>query len=270
MYKYQDLHIFLLKKLNIKEYPIYIDRYDENYELIKRNINSNDISMIRKKIKEAGYCSQNGEDIIIEFILEKLNIYKGHVVEFGARDGINGSNTFRFVKKQFRSLMIEGDNDSYQKLKRNMKKYPNVIPCKKFINLSDNKIDDILDSYNFSNVDVMSIDIDSNDYWIWNSMKTHKPKIIVVEFNPNFTESKTIAYKEDFMWKYDCYYGATAKAMYKLGLLKGYDLIYNFQYNLIFIDSEINKNMFEILDFNKTYCYWRKDKPSDQTDWVDI
>ena len=58
--------------------------------------------------------SQNGEDGVIEELLNRLNITNGWVCEFGAWDGIHLSNTFNLIKnKSFNAVLIEGDKNKY-------------------------------------------------------------------------------------------------------------------------------------------------------------
>ena len=81
------------------------------------------------------FFSQNGEDGIIEKILEDLNIKENlYVCEFGAWDGIFLSNTFNLVhKRNANALMIEGDEDKFNDLIKTSNKYSSIIPVNKFV-----------------------------------------------------------------------------------------------------------------------------------------
>ena len=74
------------------------------------------------------FYSQNGEDGIVLEILKrlKLNLRNKWCCEFGAWDGIHGSNTFNLIKKKnYNAVYIEGDIKRYQdllKTKKNIKK----------------------------------------------------------------------------------------------------------------------------------------------------
>lgn len=137
------------------------------------------------------YFSQDGEDGIIEKLLEELNLGQNlFVCEFGAWDGIHLSNTFNLViKHNATALMIEGDHEKYKDLLKTSKKHTNIIPVNKFVMPNgDNSLDKILEKNNFPiDFDLLSIDIDSNDLEIWESLTIYKPKIVIIEINSFLT-----------------------------------------------------------------------------------
>ena len=260
-----DFDKMLVNVLGINALPKYVTRYDENYRIIKLSPQfKKEYDKVREVFNQAiidkGFYAQRGEDIVIKHMFDTLGINDGCCMEFGARDGVVGSNTFWFCKNWgFKGLMVEGDPKYYPELLETAKAHPNIIPEKLYIDCKDNTIDSVLAKHDFPvDLDLLSIDIDSNDYWVWKSVVQFRPKVVVIEFNPNYKESLTIEYQENLRWRQTSYYGATAPALYKLGQEKGYDLIYNAPYNLIFIDSKID-HPFEKLDIAKVNYYFRKD-----------
>jgi hypothetical protein len=76
-------------------------------------------------------------------------------------------------------------------------------------------------------LDLLSIDIDGNDYWIWEALAAYRPKVVVIEYNATLgpQRSVTIPYDDDHVWTLDHYFGASLAALTKLGQRLGYALI---------------------------------------------
>ncbi len=134
--------------------------------------------------------SQNGEDGIILEILKRLkfNSKNKWCCEFGAWDGIHGSNTFNLVKNlNYNAVYIEGEKSKYKDLLNTRKKFKRIIPFNKFVEYkknSLNSLDKILKKTKISkNFDILSIDIDSYDLAVWKSLKKYRPKIVIIEIN---------------------------------------------------------------------------------------
>ncbi|MGP1667115.1 MAG: hypothetical protein ACTS5I_14675, partial [Rhodanobacter sp.] len=75
--------------------------------------------------------------------------------------------------------------------------------------------------------DLLSLDIDGNDYWVWHGMQAFRPRIVVVEYNPYYAppERWVMRYNPDHQWDGSTYYGASLESLYQLGLSKGYALV---------------------------------------------
>ena len=143
-----------------------------------------------QKYKKNVY-SQNGEDGIILEILKrlKLNLKKNRwCCEFGAWDGIHGSNTFNLVKNlNYNAIYIEGEKNKYKDLLNTSKRFKKIIPFNKFVDYkknSLNSLDKILKKTKITkDFDILSIDIDSFDLAVWKSLRKYRPKIVIIEIN---------------------------------------------------------------------------------------
>jgi len=80
--------------------------------------------------------------------------------------------------------------------------------------------------------DLLSIDVDGNDYWLWKAIDRFTPRLVIVEYNVFFGlgVSKTIAYKPDHVWDVTRYHSASLAAFRKLAHQKGYALVYTDSY----------------------------------------
>ena len=137
--------------------------------------------------------SQNGEDGIIEELIKKLSIdnqLKKWCVEFGAWDGIHLSNTFNLIIKGWNSVYIEGDKNRFQDLLNTAKKHPKIIPLNNFISIEkndENNLDNLLQKTNLpKDFEILSIDIDSYDLEVWDSLVFYKPKVVIIEINSSY------------------------------------------------------------------------------------
>ena len=134
--------------------------------------------------------SQNGEDGIVLEILKrlKLNSKNKWCCEFGAWDGVHGSNTFNLVKKfNYNAVYIESDKNKFLDLLKTSKKFKKITPLNKLVSHrknSPNSLQKILKKTKITqDFDILSIDIDSFDLAVWKSLKNYRPKIVIIEIN---------------------------------------------------------------------------------------
>jgi hypothetical protein len=188
--------------------------------------------------------SQCGEDGIIEKLFELLSIKDGIVVEFGAMDGIELSNTHNLWKtKKFKAVLIEmfeGHTDILKKLESEMDNLDCHI-CRVSPNKNDeNSLDKILHRSKFEinndNLSLISIDVDSCDYQIFESLSDFKPKVVIIETNTSYN------YNEEYVSTNN---GCSLFSVNNLANSKGYKLVCHTG-NAIFV----RKDLFDLLPEN--------------------
>lgn len=162
--------------------------------------------------------SQHGEDGVIEAFFSLVPPASKFCVEFGAGDGINISNTCNLrLNHKWTTLLLEG---SYENKAINLHR--------EFITAEN--INTLFAKYRVpENLDLLSIDIDGNDFYVWFSLdERYKPALVVIEYNAGhqLTEDKVIEYDPKFVCDWTNYFGASLKALYNLARKKGYSLIY--------------------------------------------
>jgi hypothetical protein len=185
--------------------------------------------------------SQFGEDGILKEIFKVIGPKSKLAVEFGAWDGFLYSNTAALWTKNssWRAVLIEGDGQRYKELVRNTKEY-NVTPINKWVGIKqDDCLEAILAEQGITQeIDLLSIDVDGNDYHIFNSLKKIRPRVIVCEYNP------TIPFHYDAYAPYskDNNFGQSVAALNRIAEKKGYHLVALTQTNAIFVlEKEISK-----------------------------
>lgn len=196
--------------------------------------------------------SQNGEDGIIQELLLRLQekISKDTwCVEFGAWDGIHLSNTFNLVKNGWNAFYIEGNIERYKDLKKTCGKFNKLLSECRYVEKdieSPNSLDNILESKRIPlNFDILSIDIDSFDLEIWESLKNYSSKIVIIEINscylPGILKWHTGKPGNSFG-------GNSFSATLMVAKKKGYQLICHTG-NMIFVKKEY----IEHIDLNEKY-----------------
>lgn len=193
------------------------------------------------------HTSQGGEDGMIAEAFRRLGVVRGWFVELGGRDGVDLSNTRSLYVAGWDGVLIEGDPAFEAQLNSNSPRTWNKIG---FVSRDQGcKLDDYLDKTPIpADFDLLSLDVDGLDYWIWKDL-TRGPKLVVVEYNPKFTydQSMTVA-PEPFSFRGTDYYGASARALTDLAAEKDYSCIgATHGLNLFFVRNDF-KHLFEVFD----------------------
>jgi hypothetical protein len=206
-----------------------------------------------------GPFSQFGEDGVVEKIFEIIKPTQKYVVEFGAYDGVHNSNSRNLILNHgWGGLQMEGHPQRADDLKKLYADNPKVTALHAWIwpgNIEvlfeDNKVP--------NDFDMLVVDIDSNDYYVWKAIHNYRPKLVMIESNPWFPPGKkaVIEYHPMNYWDRTNYAGASIQSFYDLAKSKGYELVYVMHEgaNLFFVDKEYFP-LFGIKD-NSPAALWR-------------
>ncbi|MHC4657563.1 MAG: hypothetical protein ACYS83_00085 [Planctomycetota bacterium] len=181
--------------------------------------------------------SQQGEDGIIEKMLEVIGDNNKWCVEFGSWDGKKLSNTFNLIdKKGYSAILIEGNRSRFLDLLKTFEGNKRVILINAFVGFEKSDcLDTILKATEIPmDFDVLSIDVDGNDYHIWEALKHYKPKIVVIEFNATIPSTVEFVQPRDMRVTQ----GSGLLSISKLAGVKGYELVAATSGNAIFVDSK--------------------------------
>ena len=179
--------------------------------------------------------SQYGEDGILEEIFRRCGVTRGFFVEFGAWDGQKYSNTFHLAQNhQWDGIYIEGDPNRFKDLLRNVPQAGISKLCE-FVTIEGaSSLDQILARQGIDDqIDLLSIDIDSDDLAVWESLQQYHPSVVVIEFNP------TIPLEIEYVQEVGKNIGNSPLSLFNLGRSKGYKAVAMTRTNLIFVRNDI-------------------------------
>ena len=175
--------------------------------------------------------SQWGEDGIIEYLLDKVLIERPIFVEFGIQDYKESNTRFLLQHRNWAGLVIDGSAENIAIVKSDPIYWRyNLKALAAFID-RDNINSVIAEGGIAGDIGILSIDIDGNDYWVWEAITVISPRIVVAEYNSLFGPKAkiTVPYDQKFQrtaaHHSNLYWGASICALAHLGELKGYVLV---------------------------------------------
>jgi hypothetical protein len=185
-------------------------------------------SPLRLNRSEFKVYSQNGEDGIIEEIFRRIGTTDKFFVEFGVGNGLE-NNTAYLLVKDWSGLWLEGHHPSVEFIHR---EFARAIAAKQ-LRVQETFItaENIVALFEQNAVpvefDMLSIDIDGNDYHVWKALERYRPRVVVMEYNATFPPPTVWIKKYDPTWMWDgsIGFGASLKAFEQLGAEKGYSLV---------------------------------------------
>ena len=175
--------------------------------------------------------SQWGEDGIIQFLIKNVPINRKIFIEFGVQDYTESNTRFLLINNNWSGLVIDGGLEEIAYIKNDPIYWQyNLKAVNSFI--TKNNINQIfLENGIQGEIGLLSVDIDGNDYWVWQAIDCINPAIVVSEYNFRFgaTKAVTVPYDAGFVRTKahysNIYYGASLKALGLLATKKGYNFV---------------------------------------------
>lgn len=175
--------------------------------------------------------SQWGEDGIIQFLISNIEIESKLFIEFGVENYRESNTRFLLINNNWSGLVFDGTrrNIDYIRSDSIYWKYNLKADCA-FINREN--INNLISRNGLSGeIGLLSVDIDGNDYWVWEAINVINPCIVVCEYNSLWgcKNAVTTPYDPNFVREKkhfsNLYYGASIKALNQLANSKGYSLV---------------------------------------------
>jgi hypothetical protein len=175
--------------------------------------------------------SQRGEDGIIQYLISKIDIPNPIFVEFGVETYTESNTRFLLMNNNWSGLVIDGSKSNIDFIKNDFIywKY-DLVALQSFI--TKDNINNLISGYTqVKDIGLLSVDIDGNDYWVWENIECINPRIVVCEYNSSFGAEKALSvpYNESFVRSSahysELYFGASLGALCHLAEKKGYDFV---------------------------------------------
>lgn len=207
----------------------------EDLKLLTGRLLANQVRANAKSFREAEFkvFSQFGDDGIIQYLIARLEIplALSTFVEFGVQDYTESNTRFLLMNDNWRGLVMDGDKNNIENLKvRDLYWRHDLAALCRWID-RDN-INKILEESGFSGpIGILSIDIDGNDYWVWQRIDSVQPVIVIVEYNSVFGARQAITVPYDPAFNRtkahysNLYWGASLPALADLARRKGYAFV---------------------------------------------
>jgi len=201
--------------------------------------------------------SQFEEDGKLFYLFQIIGTDNKIFIDIGSNDGINSNCANLAINHGWHGLFLDADSKAIAIGEKFYSKIPNkwsLKPVFKKAFITPENINILINEAGFSgNVDFLSIDIDSNDYWIWKALNCITPKVVIIESQLAFGNKNLIVpYRNSICnaSENDYYYGASTIALTQLANSKGYRLIGANHYgnNLIFVKNGVEEAIFPKID----------------------
>ena len=173
------------------------------------------------------YC-QNDEDGIIAEIFRRIGTESRTFVEFGVETGVE-CNSVKLLVEGWRGLWIESNATSAGAIRREFAPFiaAGKLVLQESLVTAEN-INALIGQGGFSGeIDLLGIDIDGNDYWVWKAIDVVNPRVVAIEYNATLRPPMAVVvpYRADAQWDGSNHYGASLEALVRLATAKNYRLV---------------------------------------------
>ena len=174
--------------------------------------------------------SQNGEDGVLLYILSLIGMGRRRCVEICAADGIQCNSANLIINHGFTALLIDGRKRKVEDGREFYAECPETDgrpPTFVHSWITRENVDALVGEHGFGGeIDVLSLDLDGVDYWIWEALRCVQPRVVVVEYHAGWwpQDAVSVPYADDFQ-REGRYRGASLAAFVGLARRKGYRFV---------------------------------------------
>jgi len=224
--------VFQINSIYEKTNNLYSDIKSPKINLGRLQASLNNSKTLIDNLSEVEFqvFSQFGDDGIIQFLIDKLPIINKTFIEFGVENYKESNTRFLLVNNCWSGMVIDGDIKNIDQIKSSqLYSFFDLKAVSSFI--TKDNINNLISSSGLKKeIGILSIDIDGNDFWVWQALQEIEPQIIICEYNSlfGFDDALTIPYHPGFIRGISSplsYYGTSLKAAYLLAQERGYFFI---------------------------------------------
>jgi hypothetical protein len=196
------------------------------------------------------FCDAD-EDGILLFLLSVVGSGRKQLVELGSASPDASNSTNLLLHHGWTGLLVDADEQSVAYTRLAYKRLGIIPPTIIGAWITAENVNGILREHGpTGEIDLLSIDIDGNDYWVWRAIDAINPRVVCIEYQDIIGPERAITIPYDPHFSLDCYevnatqnnyVGASLRAMVKLGASKGYRLVATNRYgfNAFFLRDDL-------------------------------
>jgi hypothetical protein len=180
---------------------------------------------------EFSVFSQYGDDGIIQYLINQIDIPNKYFIEFGVQNYTESNTRFLMMNNYWSGLIFDGSKEFINNIQNDYYNWQYNLKARNLFITSSNINEAFVNENVPKEPGILHIDIDGNDYWIWKSIHVINPIIVIMEYNSGFGDERciTVPYKDDFE-RYSAhysglYFGASLAALCQLAEEKGYSFV---------------------------------------------
>jgi hypothetical protein len=172
--------------------------------------------------------SQFGEDGMIAEIFRRIGTSNKTFLEIGIGDGLQNNTAFALMQG-WSGYWVDANQDAIRQCRTRLQgliSEKRLVVKEAFVKAES--IRELLVSLGVpDDIDLFSLDIDRNSYYVWEALAHLRPRVAVIEYNPALPAELDwkVEYRADLVWDRTIYYGASLKAYEILGRRLGYSLV---------------------------------------------
>jgi hypothetical protein len=210
-----------------------VERNQDRLRVAQGRVELRQIRTLADRLEDSEFqvYSQFGEDGIIQFLIERVRVDSKRFIEFGVENYSEANTRFLLENDNWAGLILDSDHGNIEHIRRQNYSWRHNLRAQAATITREN-VNDLFRENGFEgNIGVLSIDIDGNDYWVWEAIDAVEPAIVIVEYNHRFGPERSVTIPYDPLFSRlvahhsGIYYGASLTVLTKLADRKGLALV---------------------------------------------